>query len=1014
MKLFFVIILSLVNSSVFCQKPSLILPIGHTVNTASYSKDGRFIVSTNFLSECKIWETESGRLIITISTPGVEFAKFASTNDTLITFNQDSTTNFIASKSGQKYLSLKTVQNPIENKRQLSKDGLFYLKIDNDYKIKVFDQITDILVAELIGHRDIVNKASFNAQGTKIVSTSYDGTCKVWDVKSGKMELELYRNNNTSIIPVYGKTGYYNFFSHFAEFSSDGKNILTCNNGRIEIYETITGKLLRVIDGEEEPLSTISFFNDEYLITTSDSTIKFWDLKSGKPQNDIKTYNGTITCIALNVSNNLLAIGTMHGNVSIWDIKKKKQVFYSAIHLNAINSISFSRDEKKLITASDDNTIRITEIGKKVKPKKIKGELSGISNDGFFGNDDRFLNAFYSNSGKYIASVSNDRVLRIWDSYKFNLVTNTSNLKVGFQSAIFGLEDETLYGITELDESGGDLLKIKFIKGKRNLIKLEDSIISGDIYFNKVLNSLFVARHDGIYKINIVSGLKELFYKFKESITSNLKFVINRPIDKVTLNHDGYVEYCDIKNHSTVYKFFQFRNHSFITINEDGYYRSNNSFLSKTHYVLNTMHTVSFEQLDTKFNRPDKVLESTGCTDTTLINAYRQAYYKRIEKLGVDTSYFKNDFDVPDAEFLNRENILGEQNNINLHLVLNASDKTTELDRYNIWINEVPIYGQKGKSLRGKNIKELKSIPVDINLTLGRNKIEFSVFNVNGIESYRQPLFVTYSPNPPPKAKTYFIGIGINKFASNTNALNWCVKDIRDLTAKLQQKLGSQFIVIDTLFDQRVTLANIKKLKEELLKTEINDKVIIVYSGHGLLSAKYDYYLSGYNVDFKAPENGGIPYDELEGLLDSIPSRNKLLLLDACNSGEVDKDSQIKSVGGVEIKGIGDSVEVVGVDKNKLGLANSFELMRELFVNVNKGTGATVIAAAQGYQSALEQNSLGHGVFTYSILDALEKNRTMKVSKLKKWVNSQVYEKTNGKQQPTTRNEPVDVDWSVW
>ena len=66
--------------------------------------------------------------------------------------------------------------------------------------------------------------------------------------------------------------------------------------------------------------------------------------------------------------------------------------------------------------------------------------------------------------------------------------------------------------------------------------------------------------------------------------------------------------------------------------------------------------------------------------------------------------------------------------------------------------------------------------------------------------------------------------------------------------------------------------------------------MIISYSGHGLLSKDYDYFLSTYSINFKNPAENGLPYDELENLLDSIPARKKLMLIDACHSGEVDKE----------------------------------------------------------------------------------------------------------------------------
>ncbi|HEX2684015.1 MAG TPA: caspase family protein, partial [Ferruginibacter sp.] len=203
-------------------------------------------------------------------------------------------------------------------------------------------------------------------------------------------------------------------------------------------------------------------------------------------------------------------------------------------------------------------------------------------------------------------------------------------------------------------------------------------------------------------------------------------------------------------------------------------------------------------------------------------------------------------------------------------------------------------------------------------------------------------------------------------------------------------------------------------LKQRLQQTTVNDKVIISYSGHGLLSKDFDYYLSTYAVNFDKPEVDGLPYDELENLLDSIPARKKLMLIDACHSGEVDKEDLVamNTTGQQLIKGL----KPVSYKKDgQLGLKNSFELMQSLFVNVGKSTGATIISAAAGTQFALEGiNNLPNGVFTYCILEAMKKDTKLKISELKKIVGERVVEITKGLQQPTSRNETIAVDWEIW
>lgn len=187
----------------------------------------------------------------------------------------------------------------------------------------------------------------------------------------------------------------------------------------------------------------------------------------------------------------------------------------------------------------------------------------------------------------------------------------------------------------------------------------------------------------------------------------------------------------------------------------------------------------------------------------------------------------------------------------------------------------------------------------------------------------------------------------------------------------------------------------------------------MAYSGHGLLSKEYDYYLSTYDVNFEKPEENGLPYDDLENLLDSIPARKKLMLIDACHSGEVDKDDLITlaTTSDSLIKGL---KPVAYKKENQLGLKNSFELMQNLFVNVGKSTGATIISAAAGTQFALERNDLKNGVFTFCILEAMKQQANMKISDLKKIVGHRVEQITNGLQKPTSRTETITTDWNVW
>lgn len=418
-------------------------------------------------------------------------------------------------------------------------------------------------------------------------------------------------------------------------------------------------------------------------------------------------------------------------------------------------------------------------------------------------------------------------------------------------------------------------------------------------------------------------------------------------------------------------------------------------------------------QLDIKLNRPDKVLESIHSTDTMLIRSYKNAYGKRLQKLKIDTNTLSNTLELPIAEFKNKSNLPYNQAIPDLKLTLNTSDSNAFIDRVNIWVNQVPIWGMNGFNIKSRKLHSFDTT-ITLSLSNGINRIECAITNTRGSESNHTPISINYTPAKNIESKVYFVGIGIDQFANPKYNLRYSCKDIRDLCAKLREKYGAQ-LIIDTLFNTQVTVANIKALRGKLLNSSVNDKVIISYSGHGLLDRKYNYILSTYDVDFEHPELKGLAYESMEHLLDSIPARKKLLLIDACHSGEVDKDDVISMNQTSDSMGLKKGSQLLEYgDEQSFGLRNSFELMQNVFVNVGQNTGAVIISAAAGNQFALENGNLQNGVFTYTILEALNQYPTIKIGALRKTVSERVSLLTNGLQKPTFRNETMAVDWDVW
>jgi len=868
--------------------------------------------------------------------------------------------------------------------------------------------------------------AAFDPTGNYLAAAS-DTSIWIWDTRTGKLAKH------------FGNTGRENEVSRISY--NDRDDCILTEGATIDHYwDVATGKLLlqRKFDEKSKIMIPKSFTTDTSFTSSTqwtygkeqphkyklvyaddeiDNKIEVID-SSGKLVSTIKGYTNVIGLLNYSPKGDTLyAEPDDRMFNTAWDPKLAQMVrtiAYTGIPRPILyrgdnepnKNVMFNRD-RSLAAVKSDNYFSIfdahtgqplSQFSRKRVEEKVRY--------GFFSDDNKmFVSVTYSEKDPAI----------VWDLKTDEMITALQfdkDLTISYASFSSDYQWLALYGFSYIKKGAIYIYDLK----ENTLITTiplnnEQDIMSGDISPDKSM----VCYSDANANFNVYDiRSKKTIYTIKEA-GNYVRAAIFTPDSKAVVlsTNDNLVKVVDLGSKKIRYSFFPVDSTGYISLIPTGYYQGTPDAIKLLHYVTPDLKVISFEQLDVKYNRPDKVLMAAGNKDSMLIKSYRRAWEKRIKKLNIDTTTFRDNYSVPYCDILNRDEIEVAQrrSDISIHIV--AHDSLYKLDRFNIWVNESPVFGQRGISIRKMGRNHLDTVIV-IRLSQGENRIEASVINVNGTESYRMPVLTRYDPAVKQAVRTHFIGIGIDRFQNSNYNLQYSTKDIRDLAAAFRRSYGSD-LVIDTLFNSSVTVENVQKLKRSLLSTTVNDRVIIAYSGHGLLSKNFDYFLSTYAIDFEKPEQKGLPYDDLEDLLDSIPARQKLMLIDACHSGEVDKEElkRIDNANSVNTNAKG-AKPVAYETEGRLGMENSFELMQHIFVNVGKSTGATVISAAGGTQFALERGDLENGVFTYSILEAMEKNKTIKISELKKIVGARVLELTNGMQKPTSRNETIAVDWSLW
>ncbi|MBK6836175.1 MAG: caspase family protein [Bacteroidetes bacterium] len=462
------------------------------------------------------------------------------------------------------------------------------------------------------------------------------------------------------------------------------------------------------------------------------------------------------------------------------------------------------------------------------------------------------------------------------------------------------------------------------------------------------------------------------------------------------------------------------QNNKFIFYTPDMYY-SGSSNLDNIIFFEQNLKLYPFEQFDLKYNRPDIILKRLGYCDSLTIASYHKAYLKRLKKMNFTEDMLKGDFHLPEIRIESLDKLPATIDSSSIEINLKISDSKYNLDRINVYINNVPVYGSNGIDLRVENSQAI-SKRLRIDLAEGENKIQVSVLNQAGVESYKETLTIFCKQKVITKPDLYLVTIGDSKYNDNRYNLTYASKDAEDIKSVFTENKSYNKVISFTYTDEKVTKENILALKRELQKAKRNDIVIITVAGHGLLDKNLDYYLATYDVDFENPTAKGIPYEQLESLVDGIAPLKKVIFIDACHSGEIDKEEveQLASV-------IATNTEVkfrsagAGIQKKQLGIKSTGELMGELFTDLRKGTGATVISSAGGAEYAMESAQWKNGLFTYCMLHGLkdkaaDTNNDGKImlSELQNYLRIEVSRLSNGAQQPTSRIENLSMDFRIW
>jgi len=286
------------------------------------------------------------------------------------------------------------------------KDGHELIAHDITNSLKAFNatpmgESKPVISNALPGHTEALYTVNYSPSGDQVISSSHDGIPRIWDALDGHLIHELNNiGEEDSVDAQFSPDGNYIAVMCIPE-SKWAVKVLDAKRPDQELYSK---------EFDLETLALTFSRNSRYVIIGGmDETLRVYDWRSGDKTGFIlgEQDDYIYSIIASPDGKHLASVG-ISGNVMVWDATRLQE--YQEGRIVYTNNFSFftpsfSTDSKQLAVGGRDGEIRILDVesGETLVhiPNAHGEKVSGVS---------------FGPNGKYLASCSSDKTVRIWET----------------------------------------------------------------------------------------------------------------------------------------------------------------------------------------------------------------------------------------------------------------------------------------------------------------------------------------------------------------------------------------------------------------------------------------------------------------------------------------------------------------------------------------------------------------------------------------------------------------------
>lgn len=417
-------------------------------------------------------------------------------------------------------------------------DGKEIVTYSFDGSVRLWDVTNGDLLSNFKPYDNFVYGFAVSADGSMVATGDWNGKADIWELTSGKKICTITEDTDSF---------------HSVNFALDSSTIATgSNDGTIRLWNLSTCELISTIKEQEERINDIAFSPDGKMLASGQLfSVIIYDVDSGEQLEDFSGHSSSILDIQFSSDGSRLFTQDL-SYVHLWDLNTGEEVLkYEGHKGTTAYGFDISRDEEEIISYDSSGTIRRWEI-------TTGADLAVISDFSLF-----ILEASISPDGSHIVLSDGWGSIHLWDINQGQLIATKKNIKLPTieftpDGRIFGADPGGLYifdGQTlDLQQTIDEQNRIRSLsfspdgkkmasgEGRDKIVKISnvdtgEEITALEIETEAVMNVIF-SPDDSVLAIGTYDG-KIFIYDTEEYLEINVLEGHEDQITNMVFTNDG-------------------------------------------------------------------------------------------------------------------------------------------------------------------------------------------------------------------------------------------------------------------------------------------------------------------------------------------------------------------------------------------------------------------------------------------------------------------------------------------